>query len=434
MTGKTKTRGNDHREEDIAAPRQSKRPPLRPRATRPPLRQRPAMDEPSLHVRAPLFACIPRALLAQPPIRHRHSEADKQFLVTPFEFAVAAGLVCATRLEQSRRNDALAYEHGGVQIKRERAASEQFKADWRDTKTARRRGQHATPAPQRCHTYTTRLDYQSGDNGEHIKRAGRHGFRKRRATLRKRPPPETLKLTMTRSAVLRSAGLPSKGANLNALDAALERLCNPVGELREALLREWRALPSGQLLLTISGKWLGPRFVRIPMPVPMGASALALYLFAHGVNTGPVKKRVMIPWDSLCKKLGMPPSYNSAQASRALGHALDTVNAHLEKLDAKELKRQRVNLPLRYDINNGAYVRIVAIPRHWRDDDHDEMPDMRPVPVFRRSKRPKLRQRNPAPVAAATSGENLSYAEQATRAWWEARASKNEMEREGDEF
>jgi hypothetical protein len=83
-----------------------------------------------------------------PPIKHR-DESDVDSQLTPFEFAVAIGLIDAraVALADLRHKDALAA--GAMAMDAEKARADDFKEDWRETKRRRLRGE-TVPSRREC--------------------------------------------------------------------------------------------------------------------------------------------------------------------------------------------------------------------------------------------------------------------------------------------
>src|SRR4029453_10197183 len=110
-----------------------------------------------------------------------------------------------------------------------------------------------------------------------------------RNRLREQGPPAIVIVERTPRALLASVGLPLNGANNRRLDAALDRLCRPVGK-RNPVLADWKRLADGRVRLSVRGPWLKvpaqQGIAGLPLPLPLHSpTTLALYLFLHAVRT-----------------------------------------------------------------------------------------------------------------------------------------------------
>jgi hypothetical protein len=352
----------------------------------------------------PCYVILPYSVLLKPPIRGRGRE-----YLTPFEFAIATGLVGTARLALEERQHKQRLKAGRRAMERERALAEQFREDWKLVKAARARGEHAE-APQR-HTEATldemwengpiSLDDLYGKHGliwqEHnrrkptrldvaLKRAGKLGYAKKKKALRKQST-ERVTIEMSRYKLLQAAGLSDGSMNLRKVDAALQRLTRTVAD-RPPVLVAWEALPSGRLRLQVSGAWLPTRaFGRVPILPMKSAPALALWLFLHAIPTSRHDGKTMgLPW--LCRILGITTKKGPI-ARRALHRALDAVNKNLIKLDPDALLHHKIKVPQRYEIQGAdGGLRFVSVPHQAQDPDAPERIVLAP-------KKPK-----PKPVAA----------------------------------
>jgi hypothetical protein len=322
----------------------------------------------------PLYVCIPRDVAKYPPIAHRGGDADR-CLLAPFEFAVLAGVLAGARSALSHARHGAAMKHGLASVDRERQYHDEFKANWKEVEAERLTG-NRVPAPMRRSMVRLENVYKPPRfNKAHVKRVAREGYGRARQQLRHRPPPEIVKVTASRHALLRLAGLPKNGAYLRRLDGALDRLRDVVGYRNEAPavapLRDWSE--QQKLELRVSGVWLQKPFVRVALPLPLrSATALALWLFlpitAEGGQTG---------FDHVCRRLGIP-DYGSAVGNRALNNALAVVNAHLQAFsdDAlRALAQQDIDLPECWEIepdDDGHTIGFKAIPIQWPDPSDDD--------------------------------------------------------------
>jgi hypothetical protein len=320
----------------------------------------------------PLYACIPRTVAKFPPIAHRGDTCEA--LLQPFEFAVLAGLLCGARAALGRQRHDASMKAGHVAVQKERQYAQQFKDAW----DKHRASDEDMPAPMRRsilyveNPHKPRLRWGKRLVG----RVATKGYQQKQQRLRKQAPPEIVKVTLTRYGLLRLAGLPKNGDYFRWLDAVLDRLCDHVGYRNEALasppLVDWSS-HDRKLELRVSGAWLAPPFVRVPMPLPLrGATGLALYLFLQISQDGGE-----IAFDTLRERLGMPACGGGAVASRALRNALKIVNAHLAAFTIEQchaLLAENIDLPEEYEIKSDDDGRLISFTAHrtlWPDDIDD---------------------------------------------------------------
>lgn len=339
---------------------------------------------------APLYVCMSNFICQRPPIAHRGGDAKGR--VTPFEFAMLAGVLNAARATLSQQHFDRAWRAGGAPtIKQQRQHVKQFRDDWEETKRKRRRGasKQQAPAPRMRHAFPAARYYENenerneglGDRPDRnarrplmrrklIKAAGREGFKEELRRQRQAPAPDTLAVPVSRYTLLRCAGLADSGPNRAKIDAALDRLCQPIADT-DGVLIKWRSEKHG-LQLQVRGAWLNPPFERLPMPLPKSANVLALYLWLNGINTGYVHRNGGIDCGRLFELLGL-----SWRRFRHLQRALDLVNAYLDRLSLdyrKALAKCRIELPHGYEIEpRGNAVCFHAIPFQWHDDETDEI-------------------------------------------------------------
>jgi hypothetical protein len=342
---------------------------------------------------SPLFAYLPRRLLWHPPIAHPGASHDEGTL-TPFEFAVLAGTLVLARLSWTKQRHQRALQKGKDRIEVERGLHRQFKAQWRATNEARRQGQRAT-APVREHTFHWPADRQGEPRyksamplGKALKQAGSTGYRDSYRQQRRGPPPDRIVLSSSRNGLLRAAGLQKSAGNLGKLLAALERLCAPVrgaGEPQSPPLLGWGTV-GRKLQLEVSGEWVQPPFGLVPLPLPLrGASLLSLYLFVWTIgkddgSSSPKASNLV----KLCERLGMPVCSPQFNASRSLERALLALNEHLDRLDARTLLRQHMEIPYAFvvvPVDDGLAVRLKAVAKEWQEWERDEAEASEPVEV-----------------------------------------------------
>jgi hypothetical protein len=188
-----------------------------------------------------------------------------------------------------------------------------------------------------------------------------HGYRQHREEPRPRGAPATIKLTLSRYALLRGSLLPDNGRNRRALDGALDRLCNLVGwgdEPHSALLTGWFETRSGKLCLSVCGEWLDPPWNRVPLPLPLrSVNAAALFLFLHAVKVdGNAEENRAIALDKLCNRLGIP-FWRPALDKRRVDAALAIINHHLNDLN---VDTRRALMSLRPSLVGPARYKIFA--------------------------------------------------------------------------
>jgi hypothetical protein len=179
--------------------------------------------------------------------------------------------------------------------------------------------------------------------------------------------------------------------NHHIVDATLDRLCDQIGPL-PPLLHSWKPLKNGRVRCELAGLWLDPPYKYVPWPFPQSATALALYLFLHGIGTSAMNKST-ISLKSLCYKLGITTKWGRTKSRSILHKALDAVNDHLDTLDSGILRQYNITLPGHYEIiAEDGRVRFQAMPRQQPDDDAD----IEFVPS-RQRQRPKIKPSEPRP-------------------------------------
>jgi hypothetical protein len=336
----------------------------------------------------PAYVCIPRRLLLHPPIAHRGSDASAR--VTPFEFAVLTGILVEARAAASHVGHVKSFAAAGKDIALERTFGDEFDQDWKQTQRRRRHGQPAA-APERYHAW-------AGEDGpfdhsykprmkraQALKRAGSVAYRRERKKLRRHPVDTTV--TVTRYALLRSAGLPNKGGNHRKLAGALDRLCKAVGGGDPPLL-DWKEQEDGRLRLEVSRHWLQKPYARLPLPLPRQPTVLAFLLFATAFS-GPHfrSNKTSIGFSQLCDRLGVSLQWGSAVANRAVAAALNALNDWLEalKFDRGALAKLKppITLPASYTMqavgDDGSGVRLKAHAYHL---DERELEEEEPEPTI----------------------------------------------------
>lgn len=247
------------------------------------------------------FACLPNAILKNPPIRKRGEGPDAGLSV--FEFGVLFGIVMLARtiaFAQSRRD--YAWKRGG------RAIEKLLPEGQRYERQSRR-------------SFGTYQHHQYKNAGSKAHNAARSNFKL----------DHPLAVTVSQAELLRAAGLSKDTSHQTlsrrALRAALPRLTKKVVSKLPPLLQDVETLPNGRLRLTVDPKWIpSGRYGRVLWPPPKtGATVLALYLFIAGCN---FEANVPSALKRLYRRLGIADTKPS-HARRALESALECVNDHL---------------------------------------------------------------------------------------------------------
>ena len=301
--------------------------------------------------RAADYVPLANDVLWQPPIRHRHTSYWKRHL-KPFDFYVLAGILIAAKDALTSVSHAQALEGGAAAIKEEVRTSRQF------FKSKEFRESHGIRGPKK---------------GETIKRAGAEGYKKRRRALQTRTP-EVVVVEISRRRLLRAASLSADAENFRAVEAALNRLCRPVGAggcEMPAPLRDQEELPGGKLRLHVDGAWLpARRFKRLAWPPPKRSpAALAFYLLVHVLDTRPTNN-VEVSAVTFAARLGLDPGAETGARNRAINAAFAVVNAHLRDLPDAQIARlwrlRRSLVPpggLACEPLTDGKIRVVAVPR-----------------------------------------------------------------------
>lgn len=291
-------------------------PTLAPRKARPPL---------------PVFVCIPRQVLTQPPIRHRGAPADAGLSV--FEFVVGVACAALARRVMMKEGHQYALNAGKMAMEAKRNSEQPVhnKASW----------------PPR----------------EQFEAAGSYEYWKARRKFAQARPGDNLTIRCTRSALLHCAGLSLNQRNARNLSNAMWRLSRPAADF-PALVLSWRGptTTSDVMEIHVNGWWVPRRrYIRIPWPAPTigaGATSLSLYLWLHGTDTratSQTKIRVV----NLYRRCGIPLS----RPERSLARALDVINNHLRRLNATgALDEERS--PTGFEILPSAEGTLVHVQAH----------------------------------------------------------------------
>jgi hypothetical protein len=294
------------------------------------------------------FFFLPRELAEWPPIRHRHSDPNSTD-VWPFEFGIAAGVLTVARLILAGEDHKQALAVGAKSIEQEKVYADQYREDWKQEKRLRRLGGvRKKQTPERQHTFSTSSildtpkDHYNNKRPmplkQTLKKAGKYNYEARSKALKKQPAPETITVEISRYALLHYARLSDDGANVSKVEAALDRLLEPVGNMLTPLLQGWSYLDSGHLQLQVAGTWLNPRFVELPLSLPLRSpTALAILMFLMTIvnRAGKFPREGKMPFKSLCTRLGIPTRHGNKVMIRTVDNALAVLNAYLENVDCK---------------------------------------------------------------------------------------------------
>jgi hypothetical protein len=323
------------------------------------------------------FVCLPRALAEAPPIRHHHSDPQSAD-VTPFEFGILSGvLTVARRLVLGAQRHEAALATGAKAIELEKALDDEWREEWKQEKQRRRLQGGKKYTPQRRHAFST---WEITDTAkdrynsrkpmplkQSLRRAGHDNYEAHQKAQRRELAPEVITVETSRYSLLRYARLSDDGANLRKVEAALDRLCETVGTMPVPLLQSWQYSESGYLELQISGSWLNPRFVKLPLPLPLRSpTVLAILLLLKTISL----KEGKIPFERLCRVVGIPTRFGQQVMSRAMNNALHILNRYLESNDAA-LPADYIQL-----VTLGGYVGFRAVERPQivtEDADDDEV-------------------------------------------------------------
>jgi hypothetical protein len=325
----------------------------------------------------PAFALVPRDVLIRPPVCSAHRPLIGK--LTPFECALALGLLAEAHLQLDRNNKQAALAAGAKAIKIERRHADRFKRDWRKHK---QRGHHAhdeDTAPLRQHCFPINADYEYETHKPmkreaSLKEAGRYHYKLELQRLRSIAVAEVT-VTLTRSRWLIVAGLSRTSRNHRALEHSLEALLKPLRidtKSKEPLLQDCRKLRSAKLRLRVSGVWLQPGFGYVPLPLPLrSAPGLALLLFLSTINTGSHNRKA-ISRGALCKIIGIK---RTKFWRRNLNNAINVVNKHLNRLWVSAEMDRRLNnhkmrqLPQSYEVveQGNDLIKFVAVTRFYGD-------------------------------------------------------------------
>jgi hypothetical protein len=295
----------------------------------------------------PLYVCLNHALLLHVPIRHRN-DGDRK-LVSPFEFALAAGLNAVARCEVFEQYHRSALESGSRAIKHE-----------------------AKTGARTIERYAWNVHVgvvKRTDKRQAFQEAGSSGYQRVMRGLKDRLP-FTVAFETTRTHLLSVAGLPTSGQSLNKLEAALNRLRRPVGGM-PPLIEHWEELPSGRLWLEVSTAWMQKPYGRVPVPLPSARAprAQALYCLLFTLRTTAANQDT-ISLVSLCQRIGVSLEWGATQASQVITRALAAVNRHLATLDADALEAAGLRVPASFEIvSEDGRIRFQKVNRPRRDDE-----------------------------------------------------------------
>lgn len=295
------------------------------------------------------FALFPNAVCEHPPIKHRHAGSYWRRGLTPMQFYVLGGIVIASRaaLDEQRHRQAFAKTAAAIR---------------KEVKT----GKKFFDAKEAADAY----GWGAPPKGRAIQRAGSNAYNARKKSLRKVAPDEVA-FEITPRRLLCFSGLTVDSDSYRAVDAALKRLCRPVGAggcEMPAPLRDWEIGAAGKLRLSVDGAWLpASRFKRVWWPPPKrSAAALALYLFAQFTDTrATYRGEVTEQW--FADRIGLDPGMSTGARRRAINAAFGVLNDYMRDLPDALVKRmwgrkRRVEIPMAYTCEpiTGGKIRVVA--------------------------------------------------------------------------
>jgi hypothetical protein len=329
----------------------------------------------------PLYVLLPSKVVQRPPHRHDQNAAG----VEPFALAVGCAAVALAKQTTAEPNFQHAFAAGGAGIKRQKVYNDTWDRDWKATKRVWRRNKAVEHLPQRHHVYKGPETRLRDTIPETYGKAGKHAFQLGLRQARKYRKAKDTEVTLSRYALLRSARLSDGINNRNKLETALNRLTKPVGQ-HPPMLVGWEEDASGALHIVVAAWWLKKPFRKVPLPLPMRATALALYLLLHWFDTSPMaslrispnrlpERKPAISIASLRAKLGFPQHCYNSWAKRKLDQALDHVNQHLARLDHAALQRAKLKPIARYSYKI-AGPNILFLGDPWQEPNYDDLPGM----------------------------------------------------------
>jgi hypothetical protein len=283
------------------------------------------------------FGCIPHEVLERRLIRHRGD--NDATLLTPGEFRVFNVLLGQARLIRSNVYDHQeAWTIGGQHIERQRSAQNNYlgklEAGIKKRKLfyyAKKRGINGVrfeslPKPP--------ARYRSGSvvkPGPAIRAAGKQSYRGAREEL-KSIPIGSVSMQISYTRILKAARL-WKHSYRQVIDAALQRLCQPIGDW-PPLIREYGH--GKRLQIVVDGWWLPTEdYDKIPYELPTGATALALFLYLRSLSYRLHKRpdyRKATDLKYLCRDILGLPWKGKADAAYKLNAALQAIKNYLERV------------------------------------------------------------------------------------------------------
>jgi len=223
--------------------------------------------------------------------------------------------------------------------------------------------------------YNGRTTHSPGPIKRVVRDAGRKEYRKSMKRQKRSSNPEGVMVSISRRQLIAMSGLTNDGDSYKLIEAALNRLCRPIGSGKGGMpgvLRNWEEMPNGRMCLHVHGDWLPKnRFARVLWPTPKRSpAALALHLLVQVMRTGKINQKVASPgW--LARKIGIDDDAPNSVKRRGLDGALDGVNKLLDELTDERVKRlwssiPRVEPPQEFTLesfNDGSEIRILATSR-----------------------------------------------------------------------
>jgi hypothetical protein len=307
------------------------------------------VNEPAKRLKLKPYVRLPRDLLSQPPIRHRHTPASLNYL-SPFDFGVMHAVIAVASAHWHREISTQAFTHSG---QRQRQLHEEMAR-----KRNLRRGGIATRPT---------FDGRRMTSKEMFEQFGRRAFQQSRSRRMRQGAPATLTVEATASALLTCVGLANNGRNHRRLERTLDRLLEPVAQ-RPPVLRGWEPLADNRVRLEVDGLWLyaDEVFKYLPRRLPLHSpTVLALALFLRSLQWTNGTNPYDITFFDLFARLGLR---YSRQGHRRLSHQLDSalagVNDWLARLHDADLKGLRIAASYEIRPIGSNKLRFVSRSRH----------------------------------------------------------------------
>jgi hypothetical protein len=314
------------------------------------------VNEPAKRLKLKPYVRLPRDLLAQPPIRHRHTPASLNYL-WPFDFGVMAAVIAVASTRWHGKLSSQAFADSG---ERQR----QLHAEMERKRNLRLIGIKTRPA---FDGRRMAFDGRRMTSKEMFEQFGSRAFQQSRSRRMRQGAPATITVTSTATALLTCVGLASNGDNRHRLERTLDRLLEPVAQ-RPPLLLGWERLADNRVRLEVDGLWLyaDEVFKYLPRRLPLHApTVLALFLFLSSLRWTKGNNRYDITFFALFERLGLRYSRQGhRRLSATLGAALDYINRYLTRLHDRDLKGLRVEASYEIRPIGINKLRFVSRSRH----------------------------------------------------------------------